>query len=227
MFDSDFDPRDRGRFEGRCGNPGFGPAAGDGQPGFGPETDSGRRRYRHGPGRGGPHGFGGGHHGRGPGRPGRGRRARRGDIRQAILLLLEEEPRNGYGLMQEVEERSGGAWRPSPGSVYPALSQLEDEGLVEMAESEGRKDFSLTGAGREWVEEHREEIGSPWDTEGRGTPRELGSLRKSTQALAMAARQLAHTGTPAQLEEARKIVDEARRKLYGILAQSEEEQEQS
>ena len=163
----------------------------------------------------------------GPGFFGPGRKAGRGDIRAAILRLLAEAPMHGYQIIREVSERSEGVWRPSPGSVYPALSQLEDEGLVEMAESEGRKDFSLTGAGREWVEEHREEIGSPWDTEGRGTPRELGSLRKSTQALAMAARQLAHTGTPAQLEEARKIVDEARRKLYGILAQSEEEQEQS
>jgi DNA-binding PadR family transcriptional regulator len=161
------------------------------------------------------------------GGPGRGRRARRGDIRQAILLLLDEGSRNGYGLMQEIEERSGGTWRPSPGSVYPALSQLEDEGLVTMAESDGRKDFSLTEAGKAWVEENREGVGSPWDTTGRGAPKELGSLRKSTQALAMAARQLAHTGTPNQLEEARKVVDEARRRLYGILAQSEEEQEQA
>ncbi|HRV59870.1 MAG: PadR family transcriptional regulator [Solirubrobacterales bacterium] len=212
MYESDFDPRDRGRFEDSHDHSGFGPDAG-------PRG----RRHRHGPGRGGPRGHGGGPRGRGPGR---GRRARRGDIRQAILLLLEDEPRNGYGLMQEVEDRSGGSWRPSPGSVYPALSQLEDEGLVEMNESGGRKEFSLTDAGKNWVEEHRDEIGSPWDTEGRGMPKELGSLRKSTQALAMAARQLAHTGTTAQLEEARKIVDEARRKLYGILAQSEEEQDQ-
>ncbi|MCB0870959.1 MAG: PadR family transcriptional regulator [Solirubrobacterales bacterium] len=215
MYESDFDPRERGRFQNGPDSREFGPESG-GHP-FG--------RQSRGPGRGGPRGR---HpHGHGPGRPGRGRRARRGDIRQAILLLLEDESRNGYGLMQEVEERSGGTWRPSPGSVYPALAQLEDEGLVEMTEAEGRKDFSLTEDGKAWVEENRESIGSPWDTEGRGAPKELGSLRKSTQALAMAARQLAHTGTPGQLEEARKIVDEARRKLYGILAQSEEEQEQA
>ncbi|MBN8867862.1 MAG: PadR family transcriptional regulator [Solirubrobacterales bacterium] len=206
MYGPDFDPRSRGRFEGHS-------PEGLEDEGFGRR---GRGRH-HGPGRGGPHG-------RGPGRPGRGRRARRGDIRQAILLLLEEEPRNGYGLMQEVEDRSGGIWRPSPGSVYPALSQLEDEGLVEMSEAEGRKDFSLTDAGRTWVEEHREEIGTPWDQAGRGAPRELGSLRKSTQALAMAARQLAHTGTPAQLKEAGEILDEARRKLYGILASDPEDE---
>lgn len=226
MFDSDFDPRDRGRFEGSHGHSGFGPEEGHNHPGFGPEADTGRRRHRHGPGRGGPRGFSGGPHGRGPGRPGRGRRARRGDIRQAILLLLDEEPRNGYGLMQEVEERSGGAWRPSPGSVYPALSQLEDEGLVEMSEAEGRKDFSLTEAGRNWVEENREKIGSPWDPEGRGAPKELGSLMKSTKGLMIAARQVAHNGSQADLSEAREIVDEARRKLYGILARDDEEQEQ-
>ena len=128
--------------------------------------------------------------------------------------------------MQEVEERSGGAWRPSPGSVYPALAQLEDEGLVAMTEAEGRKDFSLTESGSKWVEENREALGSPWDAEGRGMPKELGSLRKSTQALIMATRQLAHTGTPGQLEQARKVVDEARRKLYGILAESEENKTQ-
>ncbi len=199
MFDSDFDPRERGRFEGA---------------GFGREGGCRHRHRAHGPGRGGPHA-----------RPGRGRRARRGDIRQAILLLLEEEPRNGYGLMQEIEERSDGTWKPSPGSVYPALSQLEDEGLVSLSESGGRKEFSLTAEGKAWVEENRERIGSPWDLEGRGMPKELGSLHKSSRAMAIAARQLAHTGTPAQLEAARKIVDEARRQLYGILAQSEEEQE--
>src|SRR4029077_4932729 len=101
-----------------------------------------RSRHRHG-------GFG---YGRGFG-PGAGpywraRKARRGDIRTAALLLLAEEPRNGYQIMQEVEERSGGAWRPSPGSVYPALSQLEDEGLIRSEEHDGRKVFALTDAGR-------------------------------------------------------------------------------
>src|SRR5271168_4899269 len=81
-------------------------------------------------------GFGGG-----PGR-GRGRRARRGDIRMAALLLLAEEPRNGYQIMQEVQERSGGVWSPSPGSVYPALQQLEDEGLIRTQEDDGRKLFA-------------------------------------------------------------------------------------
>src|SRR4051812_18292331 len=104
------DPRNAffGELLAMMGNRGFGGPGGPGPfgPGFGP---------------------GPGHH-RGP--RGRGRRARRGDIRAAALLLLSDEPRNGYQLMQEIEERSGGIWRPSPGSVYPALAQLEDEGLV-------------------------------------------------------------------------------------------------
>src|SRR5580700_4858448 len=92
----------------------------------------------------GPFGFGRGGGPGGPGGPrGRGRRARRGDIRTASLLLLAEEPRNGYQIMQEVQERSGGTWSPSPGSVYPALSQLEDEGLIATEEHDGRKAYVL------------------------------------------------------------------------------------
>src|SRR6202008_1762144 len=88
------------------------------------------------------------------GRPGG---ARRGGGRAALLALLAEEPRNGYQLMQEIERRSEGVWRPSPGSVYPALQQLEDEGLVQPAESEGKKAYELTAEGREYVESNREE----------------------------------------------------------------------
>src|SRR3954452_7141031 len=98
------------------------------------------------------HGPGGGHGRRGrPGPPwglrGRGPRARRGDVRAALLVLLAEEPRNGYQLMQEIEQRSDGAWRPSPGSVYPALQQLEDDGLVRAGQADGRRVYELTDAG--------------------------------------------------------------------------------
>src|SRR3954454_14154350 len=165
---------------------------------------------------GGPGGPGGPHH-RGRG----GRRARRGDIRSAILLLLAEEPRNGYGLMQEIEERSGGVWRPSPGSVYPALAQLEDEGLVRAAEHDGRKTFELTDAGRAHVEEHRERFGTPWETVAEGVPAELHELRVAAQALAVAAMQVAQTGSKAQLGEAKRILEEARRGLYRLLAGDE------
>ena len=169
----------------------------------------------------GPFGPGGGgrpHHYRG-GRGGR--RARRGDIRSAILLLLDEEPRNGYGLMQEIEERSGGIWRPSPGSVYPALAQLEDEGLVRVVEEDGRKTFTLTDEGKANVEANRERVGSPWETVAEGTPDELHDLRRSARALGVAALQVAQIGSKPQLEEAKAILEEARKSLYRILAGDE------
>src|SRR5450755_2885834 len=121
-------------------------------------TGHGHCRHRHrgfGPGAG--YGFPfGGPGGGGRGR-GRGRKARRGDIRTAALLLLAEEPRNGYQIMQEVEERSGGVWRPSPGSVYPALAQLEDEGLIRSEDSEGRKLLAITDEGRKLLAERPED----------------------------------------------------------------------
>src|SRR4051812_49606671 len=102
-----------------------------------------------------------GHRGGGRGR-GRGwGRARRGDVRAAMLVLLAEEPQNGYQLIQEIERRSDGMWKPSPGSVYPALQQLEDEGLVRASETEGRRTYDLTPEGREYVEANREELGTP------------------------------------------------------------------
>src|ERR1700751_3068374 len=134
-------------------------------PGCSPRTGRGRHR-RHGFG---PWGtFGGGwdfgdvRGGRGP--RGRGRKARRGDIRTAALLLPAEEPRNGYQIMQEVEERSEGLWRPSPGSVYPALQQLEDEGLIRSEETEGRRLYHLTDAGRAYVDERPDDQPAPWET---------------------------------------------------------------
>jgi DNA-binding PadR family transcriptional regulator len=190
--------------EHRFGGRGFGPG---GPGGFGPGAF-------------GPGGFVMGF-GPGPHRHGRGRRARRGDIRAAALLLLAEEPRNGYGLMQEIEQRSGGVWRPSPGSVYPALAQLEDEGLVRSVEHDGRKQFELTDEGRAHVEEHRERFGTPWETVAEGVPSELHELRLAAQALAVAAMQVAQTGSKAQLAEAKRILEDARRGLYRLLAGDE------
>lgn len=148
----------------------------------------------------------------------RGRRARRGDIRSAILLLLDEEPRNGYGLMQEIEERSGGIWRPSPGSVYPALSQLEDEGLVRVVEHDGRKTFELTDEGKAHVEAGRERMGTPWNSAAEGASGELHELRRAAQALTAAVIQVAQTGSTAQLDEAKTVLEDARRALYRVLA---------
>src|SRR6266480_3434189 len=114
-------------------------------------------------------GFGGPWGGWWPGSPGppgaaRGPKAGRGDVRAAILALLREGPRTGYQIMSEIEERSGGAWRPSPGAVYPALSQLADEGLIAGEESGGRRAFRLTEAGREYVEQHPERARGAWES---------------------------------------------------------------
>jgi DNA-binding PadR family transcriptional regulator len=188
---------------------------------------SGHRR--HGPGR---HGHGPGMHGfdprafwgpwRGMGMgPGRRGRARRGDVRAAALLLLAEEPRNGYQLMEEIERRSGGAWRPSPGSIYPALAQLEDEGLVQADESAGRRSFRLTEEGVAYVEEHRESLGSPWDEASEGMPTEFVELRNLIGQLAMATMQVAQSGNEEQVAEAKKILADARRSLYKLLAEDE------
>jgi DNA-binding PadR family transcriptional regulator len=165
------------------------------------------RAFWHGPWRG--MGFG-------PG--GRRSRARRGDVRAAILLLLEEEPRNGYGLMEEIEARSGGAWRPSPGSVYPALSQLEDEGLIEADEGGGRRSFALTDAGRTYVAENRESLGSPWDEAGEGVPSNFVELRTLIGQLGMATLQVAQSGDEKQIDEAKQVLANARKALYRVVA---------
>ncbi|HEY6695064.1 MAG TPA: PadR family transcriptional regulator [Solirubrobacteraceae bacterium] len=179
-------------------------------------------RHRHG-GRdfrfGGPMGFGGG-----PGGPwgGRGPRARRGDVRAALLTLLAEEPRNGYQLMQEIERRSEGVWRPSPGSVYPALQQLEDEGLIRSDESEGRKQFHLTDAGREAAAAAGDE-GAPWDAVSDAVDSDVWELFGVARQVGMAIFQLAQAGTPAQIAQAREVLTNARRALYGILAEDEKD----
>ncbi len=168
-------------------------------------------------------GWGGGF-GPGPGGGRRRGRSRRGDVRAAILLLLEEEPRNGYGVMQEVEERSSGAWRPSPGSIYPALAQLEDEGLIAPADGEQGKAFALTDAGRAHLDEHRARFGTPWEAAAEGMPAGLHELRTSAGQLAMAAMQAAQTGDPQVLEQTRRILDDARKAIYRQLAGEDEDE---
>jgi DNA-binding PadR family transcriptional regulator len=180
-----------------------------------------------------PHGGRGGHHGRhayGPpwGPPfGRGPRARRGDVRAAILVLLDEEPRNGYGLMQEIEQRSEGMWRPSPGSVYPALAQLEDEGLVRASEGGGRRLYELTDEGRAHVAEHREELAEPWAAVTGGMGTGVGELRAVAGQVTAALMQVAFAGSEAQVEEARKVLADTRRALYRILAEDDPGEEET
>ncbi len=174
------------------------------------------RHHRHGRG---PFGFGppwGGGHG---GSFFRGPRARRGDVRAGILALLKEQPRNGYQIMQELEQRSGGVWRPSPGSVYPALQQLEDEGLIKAEEQAGGRVFALTERGQAHVAEHEGEIAEPWKAVGGAAGDDLIGVMKLVRQLAAAAMQVSHAGTPEQVEEAGKVLREARRALYRILAE--------
>jgi DNA-binding PadR family transcriptional regulator len=151
----------------------------------------------------------------------RGRRIRRGDVRAAILLLVEEEPRNGYQIMQELETRSGGVWRPSPGSVYPALQLLADEGLLRSEARDGGNVFELTEAGKKHVDENRERLGSPWQQAGEGVPegvRELGGLLAQ---VGIAVRQVMHAGNDSQVAAASKLLTETRRSLYRVLADDE------
>lgn len=175
-----------------------------------------RYRHHHGGhrGPGGAHGFGPPHRGgrRGPG-------ARRGAIRAAALLLLSDGALNGYQLMQELEERSGGIWRPSPGSVYPTLSQLEDEGLIEATDVDGKKAWALTDAGKAYLDERREKFGTPWAPEGNEGAGELHQLRLGLHALKVATEQVGQTGTSDQLTAAREVLDETRRALYRVLAE--------
>jgi DNA-binding PadR family transcriptional regulator len=208
----------------------FGPESGpEFRPGFGPGFGPGfRRGMRHGPrgmrgfgpgfGPGGP-GFGPG--GPGPGGPGgprgRGGRSRRGNVRAAVLALLAEEPRHGYAIMTELGERSGGLWRPSPGSVYPVLQQLQDEGLVLVEEADGRRIFTLSEAGRSYVAEHPEEMAEPWRVAESGPMQRAQSLMFSVQALGAAADQVARLGTEEQATQAVAALDEARKRLYRIL----------
>jgi DNA-binding PadR family transcriptional regulator len=180
----------------------------------------GRHRGRTAPGfgpfpRGGPFPFGRFPFGRAP-------KARRGDVRAAALLLLAESPRNGYQLMQEIEQRSGGLWRPSPGSMYPVLQQLEDEGLVHPVGDEGRRAFELTAAGREHVEAHREELGSPWSDVADAAGETAVDFHSAMVQTVVAARQLAQFGSPSQVAAAQDLLVQTRRRLYRILADEDD-----
>ncbi len=170
-----------------------------------------------GPGAGGLGGLGAGGHRRG-------RKARRGDVRSAILLLLAEQPRNGYQIMQELEERSGGLWSPSPGSVYPALQQLEDEQLISAEEVDGRRLFALTDAGRRQVDARGPERPAPWEELRRDAGDHVQELAQSMRAAAAAAVQVLRTGSDVQLAQAQRILTRARRELYRVLAGDDEEE---
>lgn len=179
--------------------------------------------------------FGGGYRGQGSGGPGAGLwegleqlkslfetrvspRMGRGDVRAAVLALLAEQPMHGYQIIREIDERSGGTWKLSPGSVYPTLQLLADEGLISAEESNGRKVYSLTDEGRTQADAGAEKA-APWESSGARESAGPGALAKSGMDLAQAAGQVGRSGTPEQVKQAVATLDEARRRLYSILAQ--------
>lgn len=177
-------------------------------------------------GRGRPDGFGGHGGPGGPGGPGehlghrgmgRGGRMRRGEVRPSLLIALLDGPSHGYDLIQRLEEKSGGRWRPSPGSVYPALQLLDDEGLVTSRREDGKQIFELTDTGRTQATEHLERNGSPWDAVG-DADTDHGQLRVAMRDLHMAAKQVGLTGSAETVTRAVEIVTQARKDLYRLLA---------
>lgn len=165
---------------------------------------------------------GGGRGGRGSSGGHGGRRARRGDVRTAILLLLQEQALNGYQLMQEIETRSEGAWRPSPGSTYPALSLLEDEDLIVQQNVDGKKCFALTEAGNAEAQRLQEANPTPPWTPTNFHPAASLDARSLLKDMTHPLRQILRSGTPAQVASAQKVLSEAQRALYAILAEPQD-----
>ncbi|MCT1477465.1 PadR family transcriptional regulator [Microbacterium sp. p3-SID336] len=153
-------------------------------------------------------------------RPSGGSRMARGDVRSAVLSLLAERPMHGYQIINEIAERSGGTWKPSAGSVYPTLQLLADEGLIEAEEQNGRKTYSLTEAGRAVAAESTDT--PPWvpnSDKDRTRDARYSALPKAGVDLAAAAAQVGRSGSPEQVQQAIEVLDDARRRLYTILAQ--------
>ncbi|WP_120337296.1 PadR family transcriptional regulator [Cryobacterium soli] len=174
------------------------------------------RGFGRGFGPGGP-GFGGFGPGFGPGGPRGSRRANRGDVRSAILSLLADGPSNGYGLIRAIEEKTGGAWRPSPGSIYPTLQQLVDEELIAPTGDGRRTEYELTEAGRAYLAEHADDLKKAWEA----TPGQSdadAAFHESVGKLFGVVHQFRASATDAQRAAATAKLDEARRALYLILA---------
>ncbi len=160
-------------------------------------------------------------HGRGRGRGGR---QRKGNVRAAVLTLLAERPMHGYEMIQEIGRRTDGLWRPSPGSVYPTLQLLADEGLVASTEEAGgKKLFTLTGTGRAEAAKH--EGAPPWQQVNDDLDAHAAKLRTAARHLGAAMQQMAHAGTREQQARAVEVLGEARRKLYAILGELDVEED--
>ena len=154
---------------------------------------------------------------------GRGPRVRRGDVRAAILdLLAEGQPWNGYQLIQEIGARTQGVWRPSAGSVYPALQLLEDEGLISTQRDESGDNrtrmYTLTEEGRAYVEQHADELRASWDAVTGSVDEAEVQLRDTIRQVIVAVTQVMQAGSAPQVKQAGKILADTRRALYRILA---------
>jgi DNA-binding PadR family transcriptional regulator len=152
--------------------------------------------------------------GRGRGGP----RARRGDVRAALLALLAERPMHGYEMIKEIDERTEGAWMPSAGSVYPTLQLLEDEGLIKGEESEGKRRFTLTEEGRAAQAEKADQQ-APWDAVRADAAPEQIELRESVHKLHHAIGQVFHAADEQQQKRIRELLDESRRGIYAVLSE--------
>ncbi|HEY5173290.1 MAG TPA: PadR family transcriptional regulator [Acidimicrobiia bacterium] len=149
----------------------------------------------------------------------RGGRMRRGDIRTALLAILAEEPGHGYDVIQRLEEKTSGAWRPSPGSVYPSLQLLEDEGLAHSGEHDGKRVYEVTESGREEAARRIEEAGgTPWEIAGRNDTR-VGEFRNAIRQLLVASKQVSASGNQQQVERMLEILKRARKEIYTMLAE--------
>ena len=152
------------------------------------------------------------------GRGGR-HRARRGAVPLAIFTLLDERPMHGYEIITELESRSGGRWRPSPGSIYPTLDRLEDRGALSSSEVDGKRQFGLTDRGRQILAELRDAQGDdadePWNQSGTGG---RGDMRRLISELGGQVRQIARFGSAEQRDAATEALEDTKRQLYEILA---------
>ena len=152
---------------------------------------------------------------------GRGPRRGRGDVRTAALLLLLERPMHGYEMIQEIRTRSGDAWSPSPGAIYPTIQLLTDEGLITTNDQDGKKVSSLTEAGRAAAMELQATKTPPWDEASTAAGEDAPNLREAVHHLVMAIKQAAVAGTDAQRQRTTELLDETRRKIYALLASEE------
>lgn len=149
----------------------------------------------------------------------RGGRMRRGDIRTAILAILAEEAGHGYDVIQRLEEKTCGAWRPSPGSVYPTLQLLEDEGLLRSGEHDGKRVYEITDEGRAQATNRIEDAGgTPWEIAGRSDTR-VGEFRNAVRQLLVASKQVSASGNQKQVERMLEILKRARKEIYTMLAE--------